>query len=209
MMLESNKLTDMNDKDGCMSGNSKHRAADSPKSSFSMQDSGAMLSQLGIRQGSTLVDLGCGAGDYALYISDIVGEDGCIYAVDKADVIAWLSERTAAENCRNIKSVACDLAVERLPFEDGAADACFLFTVLHHLAISTNPEWVLSEAYRILKPDGRLYVLECKKETSDKGPPLHFRLSEDQVAAWAQEAGFSKTCIKDLGYNYLLEFVRE
>ena len=174
-----------------------------------MQDSKKFLNELGIHAGSILVDLGCGAGDYSLYISDVVGQDGCIYAVDKLDVIDWLSARIAAENCLNIKPVVCNLNEERLPLENGSADTCFLFTVLHHIAISANPEHVLKEACRILKPGGKLYVLECKKEPSDFGPPLHMRLSEEEVEALGAQSGFVKTGIKDLGYNFLFEFIRE
>ncbi len=186
----------------------KSRGAHCPGSSFWMQDSMKLLYELDIKKGSVLVDLGCGAGDYSLFMSDIVGQNGCIYAVDKPDVIVRLSERIAAENCRNIWPVRCDMVEDGLPIEGGQVDVCFVFTVLHHLAISDNAKDVLSEAYRVLKPDGRLFVLECKKEPSDYGPPLHRRLSEEEVEAMAAQPGFVKTGMKDLGYNYLLEFIR-
>ena len=93
-----------------------------------------------------------------------------------------------------------------LPIEDCSIDACLLATVLHIPDVSKGRKRLFNEIRRVLKPNGRLAVLECKKEDMPFGPPLHMRLSQEELETFVPEYGFVKIDSVDLGYNYLIQF---
>jgi ubiquinone/menaquinone biosynthesis C-methylase UbiE len=101
---------------------------------------------------SSVLELGCGSGGYALYLSEavgcrVVGLDINESGVQNANQLAsarGLGERVHFERCD---------ASRGLPFEDRTFDAVFSNDVLCHLA---GRPGVLSEIFRILKAGGRM-----------------------------------------------------
>jgi ubiquinone/menaquinone biosynthesis C-methylase UbiE len=65
---------------------------------------------------------------------------------------------------------------------------------------------VAAEARRVLKPGGRLAVIECKREESSIGPPMHLRLSPEGLEHQLSESGFRRTGLVDLGRLFLIHF---
>jgi hypothetical protein len=59
---------------------------------------------------------------------------------------------------------------------------------------------------RILKPSGRLAIIECKKEKQPFGPPMHLRISPQEMEASLSPIGLKKIDYQDLGYTYLIQF---
>jgi hypothetical protein len=63
----------------------------------------------------------------------------------------------------------------------------------------------LKEIVRETEQNGRLYVVEFKKQESHNGPPLSIRLSPEDVEALARVYGFSKESIREVGpYHYAI-----
>jgi tRNA-Thr(GGU) m(6)t(6)A37 methyltransferase TsaA len=79
-------------------------------------------------------------------------------------------------------------------------------TVLHIPAVSKHLRGVFDEIRRVLKPGGRLAVIECKKEKMPFGPPKAMRLSPDEIEHSIGQGDFKKLGMVDLGYNCLLHF---
>jgi len=108
--------------------------------------------RLDLKPDSSVLELGCGSGGYALYVAEtvgcrIVGLDINEPGVQNANQLAaarGLAERVRFEQCD---------ASEGLPFEDGTFDAVFSNDVLCHLAGRSK---VLGEMFRIVKPGGRM-----------------------------------------------------
>ena len=99
----------------------------------------------------TIADLGCGTGAVSQSIAPFVEE---VIAVDESS--AMLS--AARKRLNGIENV--DLRngrLEALPISDGEVDVALLFLVLHYVS---DPQRVIDEAVRILKPRGRLLVLD-------------------------------------------------
>lgn len=69
-----------------------------------------VLEQAGIVAGMTVLDVGCGAGDVALLLADMVGPDGRVVGVDRnAAILATAERRTAAAGYANVRFVAGDV----------------------------------------------------------------------------------------------------
>lgn len=175
-------------------------------SSFAMHDSDLVFRELKLKSGDCFLDAGCGAGDYTIRASKIVGDSGVVYAMDKQkETIVSLIEEINSQGLKNIKAAVSDIACP-LPIEDKSIDVCLIATVLHISDVAKNMRTLFNEVHRVLKPEGRVAVIEIKKEETPFGPPIHMRLSEEDVANLIIPYGFEKTNAVDLGCNYMIQF---
>lgn len=179
-------------------------------SSFWMQEPAPLFDALAILPGQDILDLGCGAGDYAMAAARRTGADGSVIAVDHwAPIVDGMTAAAKAEGVAQIRALKGDITRPPLPLNENAVDLCMVFTVLHIFDLVSCRERVFGEMARVIRPGGRLAVLECKKEEWHFGPPLHMRLAPEEVEEYIQGYGFEKTDYRDLGYNYLLSFTLE
>lgn len=177
------------------------------KSSFDLIDTEAFFRELDLKKGITFLDLACGRGAYCLKASEIIGPSGTIYAVDLwQEGIEQLKANALAENVLNIEAFVSD-AGQHIPVDDQVVDVCLLATVLHDFAEDQIAKEVLQEVVRVLKPGGRLAIMEFKKIDGPPGPPRHIRLAPSAVEDLLAPYGFSKDRLTDIGpYNYLMMF---
>ncbi len=180
----------------------KERCGKAP-TSYYMHDANLVFTQLDIKEGENFLDLGCGAGDYSIKASEIVGESGNVYAVDKS---AAIFENSNLINRKNIKTIIADIS-QSIPVDDKKIDICLLSTVLHAMDLNKCKDKLFSEIKRILKPNGRLAIIECKKEISNFGPPFHMRISALEIDEMLKQYDFVKVSAIELGINYMIQFV--
>ncbi|HUQ98273.1 MAG TPA: metalloregulator ArsR/SmtB family transcription factor, partial [Gemmatimonadaceae bacterium] len=112
----------------------------------------ADVALLGLLEESwTVADLGCGTGAVAQALAPFVRQ---VIAVDESNAMLGAARKRlrGAENVdiRNGR-------LEALPLADGEVDVALLFLVLHYAA---EPAKVIAEAVRVLRPGGRLLVLD-------------------------------------------------
>lgn len=177
-------------------------------SSFTLHDPETIFREIKLKEGDSFLDLGCGAGDYAFYASRIVGLSGVVYAIDKwPEVISMITSKVISRGISNIKAMPCDITAS-LPLEDSSIDVCLLATVLHIPDVVQNIKNLLKEIRRILKSEGRIVVIEIKKEEMPFGPPMHLRLSPYDTESMISSNGFTKIRLTDLGYSYMIQFER-
>lgn len=152
-----------------------------------------------------LLDVGAGGGDYTIPLAEATGPGGRVYAVDAwEEGLARVRERASEKHLNNVITLAVD-ANERIPVDDVAIDICLIANVLHDLLREATGETVIREMLRALRPGGRLAVLEFKKIGDGPGPPLHIRLSEEDVRNLLTPFGFHIDRVSDVGkYHYLL-----
>ena len=185
----------------------RHNGFHRGPSSFYKHDSNLVFEKLALHRGDTLLDLGCGAGDYSIHAAKTVGESGSVYALDlHQEILDNVCEKARAQGISNIHPVVSDIR-RRIDIPDGGIDTCLIATVLHTIDFSTEKADLFSEVRRVLKPEGKLAVIECKKENSFHGPPLLIRISPEELEKGLGEYGFSKTDYVDLGLNYMVMFV--
>lgn len=177
------------------------------KSSFELIDPNILTDILALDPGSVVLDLACGKGNYSIFLSEIVGEQGLVYAVDLwKEGLFLLEEQIEKQNITNIMLLHAD-ATKEIDIDDYSVDVCLMATVLHDFEEVNQSGAVLKEIKTILKPGGHLAVIEFKKVEGPPGPPIQIRLSEGEVDELVTGYGFRKLKTTVIGdYNYLMTF---
>jgi ubiquinone/menaquinone biosynthesis C-methylase UbiE len=151
--------------------------------------------------------MACGSGQYAIAAARIVGDEGFVYAVDLwEEGVTTLAEQASAEGLKNLNAMVGDIT-ERVPIDNDCVDVCLMATALHELKLTSTADEALTEAARVLGPDGILAIIEFDKIDRPPGPPIHIRLAPDDVEGLVIPHGFRKARVTEVGpYNYLMTF---
>ncbi len=175
-------------------------------SSYTLHDPILIFNKLALQKGNHFLDIGCGAGDYSIQAAKEVGNQGIVYALDRwNEVIENLKIKANSQGLTNIKAIISDI-IQPLPIEDSIIDVCLLATVLHIPDVVKSEKALFTEIKRVLKPDGHMAIVEIKREDMPFGPPVHMRLSSEDVEALVMKYGFLKISYVDLGYSYMTQF---
>jgi demethylmenaquinone methyltransferase/2-methoxy-6-polyprenyl-1,4-benzoquinol methylase len=114
----------------------------------------------GVRKGNSVLDIAGGTGDLAARFADIVGPGGRVVLADINDSMLQVGRDKLLDNGRqgNLEFVQAD--AQFLPFPDDSFDC---ITIAFGLRNVTDKDTALRSMLRVLKPGGRLLVLEFSK----------------------------------------------
>ena len=116
-----------------------------------------ILQQIGIQVGANVLDFGAGSGSYSVLAAQLVGPAGKVYAADMHVLaIREIRKKADMKGIKNIHTIHTNCET-KLP--DISTDVVLLFYVLHDFK---NPDSIIRELVRILKPKGILAVIDHK-----------------------------------------------
>ena len=175
------------------------------KSSFDLVDHELVFQELQVTKGKIFLDLGCGSGDYVIAAAEIINPDGIVYGIDGwSDGIETLKQRARDKGLTNITALIADIT-SHVPLPDNSVDICLMATVLHDFARDGGEKQALREIARVLKHNGILGIVEFKKIDGPPGPPMHIRLSPEEVTDMMRPFGFQQIKNLDVGpFTYVI-----
>jgi SAM-dependent methyltransferase len=160
-----------------------------------------IMDALGIADGSHVADIGAGGGWFTIRLARRVGPAGLVFGQDvQPEMIDAIERRMAREGLSNVKTVLGAGDDPRLP--TARLDAILVVDAYGELA---NPVTMLRRMAAALKPNGRIGIVDWKKEGGGPGPPLEARTPIEDVIEDARRAGL-RVYDRDLylPFQYLL-----
>ncbi len=127
------------------------------------------ITQSGVREGSRVLDIAGGTGDLSLAFAKRVGRSGQVWLTDINNAMLSRGRDRLADKGYLMPTAQCD--AEKLPFADNWFDCV---TVAFGLRNMTHKDGALAEMYRVLKPGGRLLVLEFSQVWKPLAPLYDF-----------------------------------
>jgi ubiquinone/menaquinone biosynthesis C-methylase UbiE len=162
-----------------------------------------VIGRLDLKPGMVVADIGAGTGFFALPFARAVAPAGMVWAVDlQPAMLKILEEKLQREGAPDNIGLREGKAVDTgLP--DGSCDLAFLGNIWHEL---DEPDTVLAELRRILRPDGRAAILDWRTDVPyPPGPPPEHRVAPSETEARLNGDDWRNVSFRDLGpYSYLL-----
>jgi ArsR family transcriptional regulator len=136
-----------------------------------------------------IADLGAGEGTFSQLLAQRAER---VIAVDNAEKMVEYGQMMAAKNgVANLEYRLGDL--EELPITNESVDLAFFSQALHH---AQHPEKAVAEAYRILRPGGRVAVLDLVKHNFEQAREMYadvwLGFGEAEILRFLKKAGFQE-----------------
>jgi len=140
-----------------------------------------VLKQLKLKKGMTAADFGCGSGGWALPLAKKL-EEGKVYALDiLEEPISALKARAKLEKILNIETIRADVE-KRTPLSSNSVDLVLMTDLLFECE---DKKMVLEEGKRVLKPGGKILVVDWKLDATIG--PEEGRVSTEEVKKIAED----------------------
>ena len=159
-----------------------------------------VMDTLGIREGTSVADIGAGSGWFTVRAARRAGASGAVYAVEiNSDYLKHIEERAAKEKLSNVRTVLGKEDDPLLP--EKSVDAVLILKTYHEIA---QPVRLLTNLRRALREGARVGVIDRNGKGDDHG------IARDVVVSEAGRAGFALAdeydFVKDDGMDYFLVF---
>lgn len=146
----------------------------------------AVVAALGLRPGEAVADIGSGSGYFTLRLAGAVGPAGRVYAVDvDPNMVRHLNHRVRDARVDNVRSVLADPDDPLLA--EASIDRFFVCDTWHHIEDQAK---YLALMKKMLRPGGKVVMIDFKKEATPVGPPLGMRIAKEDLVKQMQAAGF-------------------
>ncbi len=137
-----------------------------------------------------VADLGAGEGTFSQLLARRAKK---VIAIDNSEnMVAYGTELARKHGVTNLEYRLGD--IEGVPIKSGAVELAFFSQALHH---AQHPEQAVGEAFRILKPGGRIVVLDLLRHNYQKAREMYadvwLGFTEVEVGRFLRDAGFKNT----------------
>ena len=168
-----------------------------------------ILAECGVKKSDRVADFGSGHGYYAIALGELVGNEGKVFAIDiQKSALDVIRAQARADHLLQIEPIWADLEVPNgSKIKTGSLDFVVISDILYQ---SGQKEVILEEASRILKPMGRIAVIEWNEQKTLLGPPASLRIPRETAKTLAARVGFSYEREIDAGtHHYSLLFQKK
>jgi ubiquinone/menaquinone biosynthesis C-methylase UbiE len=164
------------------------------------------LNAIGIRKGMAVADVGAGVGYFTTRLAKRVGPTGRVFATDiQPEMLARLQDRLDSEGIKNVETLLGTQVDPRLP--EGQLDVILMVDVYHELA---QPQRMLHQLRKALKPDGRLVLIEYRKEDPTIPIRPEHKMSVAEIKAELEAEGFRMVeVLPDLPRQHICVFRKQ
>jgi len=161
------------------------------------------LDKIGLQPGMVVADVGAGSGYFTTRVAKRVGPTGKVFAVDvQPEMLSILKSRVAKENLNNVEPVLGSESDPRLPKD--TLDVILLVDVYHEFS---QPQKMLQRMRTALKKDGRLVLLEYRKEDPHIPIRLEHKMSVAEAKQEVEAEGYRlEKVLEDLPRQHILIF---
>ncbi len=168
-----------------------------------------IVSNVGLKPGMAMADIGAGTGLFTLPFAQAVGDSGKVYAVEIAkNFLTHIKERAVKASAKNVETVLCTPKSVELP--EGSIDLAFICDVYHHFEF---PQATLATLHKALKPGGQIVLIDFKRipGVSSDFVMGHVRAGQEVFESEVTAAGFEKVGeVTDvLKENYFVRFKKK
>lgn len=169
-----------------------------------------VIQAIGIEPGMAVADFGSGSGHLALLAAEALGNTGHVYAIDvQRDLLKRLYNEAHRRNLRTLKVIWGDLeAPQGTKLADGSVDLVLMSNILFQ---AEDRPALFIEASRVLRPGGRLVVIDWNEPSARAGGPRRSEVvMPEHVRALAHDTGFgTETSIPAGTHHYGLSFRKQ
>jgi len=158
-----------------------------------------VLIRVGIKEGQTVLDFGCGSGNYTIPLAKIVGLEGTVYALDKNRAsLNELMQRARTEGLTNIKRIDTSGDV-RISLEDESVDAVLLYDIFWYFTLwDPRLPQLLSEVHRVSRPPALISIYPKhidSERLQEKLEHAGFRLKERHYDNFIHDGILGRDCV--------------
>jgi SAM-dependent methyltransferase len=160
---------------------------------------------LALTAGQVVADIGAGSGYYTERMARAVGPTGKVYATDiQPGMLDILKRRVAQRGLTNVEMVLGAVDDPKLPAN--SLDLALMVDVYHELSA---PQAFIRKLRTALKPNGRLVLLEFRKEDATVPIRPEHKMSIAEVKGELEPEGFTlSTVLNDLPWQHILVLTR-
>jgi len=174
-----------------------------------LQPQAILKEQLGIQPGNVVGDFGCGgSGFFTIESARFVGEQGQVYAIDIVkEVLSSIDGKAKLQGLYNVKTVWSDLEIYgATEIPERTLDFGLLVNVLFQ---SKDHAAIIRETTRLMKPGGKLLIIDWNEVPVPFGPGVDDRVKIDELREIVPPLGYIEHKYFEAGqYHFGLIFER-
>ena len=159
------------------------------------------IKQFDLREGQHVADLGAGTGACVLAAARAVGSQGKVYALEvQRELLSRIKDEALKNHLGNVEVIWADIEkVGGTKLRNYAVDAAIVSNVLFQIEDREN---FIKEIKRILKPGGRVLIVDWSDSFGGLGPQSSAVIPPEKARALFESAGFKFEQVIDAGAHH-------